>query len=409
MSSRRHLAKALAITLAVIGGLMVTGRLLAQPADYVVHEWGTFTSVSGSDGVRLPGVQHEEETLPSFVREMDGLCRYMEDCGKGYGRPLHNVTVKLETPVLYFYSDTARHASVSVGFKGGSISQWYPQRSGGETPPELKRDDNGNIVSGGIDFAQGYHGAIRWDVDVLPPGAYSPATVLDGDETPAWIYPRLTDSNLVTTGDGRHEKYLFYRGVGNFDLPMTFQMPDDGTLRIRNTGTDRVPFLLVYDRPEPRYHDDGTIATDEARFLAIPGLDVGADSEVHMRDLERPAHFQMPVLASLQGALKSAGLYQKEADAMIQTWWRSYFKTPGRRVFWVVPRAFTDQTLPLTLEPTPKSVVRVMVGRAELLTPSFERQLLEEYRDAESKSDFHAWDRFGPAYAARMEALEAAK
>ena len=50
-----------------------------------------------------------------------------------------------------------------------------------------------------------------------------------------------------------------------------------------------------------------------------------------------------------------------------------------------------------------------MVGRAELLTPSFERQLLEEYRDAESKSDFHAWDRFGPAYAARMEALEAAK
>ena len=94
---------------------------------------------------------------------------------------------------------------------------------------------------------------------------------------------------------------------------------------------------------------------------------------------------------------------------MIQTWWRSYFKTPGRRVFWMVPRSFTDQTLPLVLDPTPKSIVRVMVGRAELLTPSFERQLLEEYRDTESKSDFRSGYRFGPAYLARMEALEAAK
>ena len=32
-----------------------------------VHEWGTFTSMQGADGVGLEGLQHEEERLPDFV------------------------------------------------------------------------------------------------------------------------------------------------------------------------------------------------------------------------------------------------------------------------------------------------------------------------------------------------------
>ena len=40
---------------------------------YEVHEWGTFTTVSGSDGVLLTGLQREEETLPPFVHSHLGL------------------------------------------------------------------------------------------------------------------------------------------------------------------------------------------------------------------------------------------------------------------------------------------------------------------------------------------------
>src|SRR4051794_35372590 len=43
----------------------------AQPVSVVdpliVHEWGTFTSMQGSAGADLEGLQHETESLPAFV------------------------------------------------------------------------------------------------------------------------------------------------------------------------------------------------------------------------------------------------------------------------------------------------------------------------------------------------------
>ena len=45
---------------------LMVGRAQSAP-DYVLHEWGTFTTVSGSDGGLLPGLQREEEALPPFV------------------------------------------------------------------------------------------------------------------------------------------------------------------------------------------------------------------------------------------------------------------------------------------------------------------------------------------------------
>ena len=39
------------------------------------------------------------------------------------------------------------------------------------------------------------------------------------------------------------------------------------------------------------------------------------------------------------------------------------------RVFYVVPRAKTDELLPLTISPAPKKLVRTIIGRLELLTP----------------------------------------
>ena len=125
-------------------------------AAYELHEWGTFTTVSGSDGKLLCGLQREEEALPIFVHSHFGMengqfpspteyNRILREHGtigfvnlgqKGLGRrPVSGVTVKMETPVIYFHSDTGFKARVKVGFNGGTISQWYPGRSGGESLP----------------------------------------------------------------------------------------------------------------------------------------------------------------------------------------------------------------------------------------------------------------------------------
>jgi hypothetical protein len=46
----------------------------------------------------------------------------------------------------------------------------------------------------------------------------------------------------------------------------------------------------------------------------------------------------------------------------------SYFKSTGLRVFFLVPRAWTDSYLPLEIS-QPADINRVMVGRIELVTP----------------------------------------
>src|SRR4051794_18380983 len=67
----------------------------APKSDLVVHEWGTFLQMSGSDGVSLDGMYHEEHALPAFVHAR----------GRDQLRP-RSIFVKGETPVIYFYTNT---------------------------------------------------------------------------------------------------------------------------------------------------------------------------------------------------------------------------------------------------------------------------------------------------------------
>jgi hypothetical protein len=77
----------------------------------------------------------------------------------------------------------------------------------------------------------------------------------------------------------------------------------------------------------------------------------------------------------LVGSLVNAGLYEKEALAMVETWQDSWFEE-GMRVFYIVPRRFVDSQLALKVTPAPAAVVRVFVGRVEVLSP-WTQQLIE--------------------------------
>ena len=59
---------------------------------------------------------------------------------------------------------------------------------------------------------------------------------------------------------------------------------------------------------------------------------------------------------------------------MIKTWRNSWFEE-GLRVFYVLPRQTTDAVLPITIEPRPAELVRVLVGRAEVITPEMEKSV----------------------------------
>src|SRR5258707_10309085 len=106
----------LLILSALAGGPAALSSL--DPGPLVVHEWGTFVSMEGSDGLALEGMHHDEEDLPAFVHSR----------GRDQLR-LHATTSKMETPVLYFYAQHPQYLTVKVDFPDGIITQWFPQAS----------------------------------------------------------------------------------------------------------------------------------------------------------------------------------------------------------------------------------------------------------------------------------------
>src|SRR6185436_20945054 len=77
--------------------------------------------------------------------------------------------------------------------------------------------------------------------------------------------------------------------------------------------------------------------------------------------------------AAVTAALDETGLFHDEAVAMVNTWKRQWFRTPGVRVLYLMPQALTDAAIPLTITPPPEEVRRVMMIRVEVITPELEQ------------------------------------
>jgi hypothetical protein len=165
----------------------------------------------------------------------------------------------------------------------------------------------------------------------------------------------------------QHEKFLFYRGVGTFATPLQVGMDSTETLTIKNRGAERLTHLFAL-----------TVRSGRAAFSSIddlaPGKSHNFDNTLE-KQLAPLDEVKQKLEHAMTEALVAQGLYPREATAMVDTWKDSWFSEDGTRVLYVLPRSWTDDTLPMTLTPAPKELVRVMVGRAEVITPSVEKNL----------------------------------
>ncbi|MFN0059621.1 MAG: hypothetical protein ACKVX7_14285 [Planctomycetota bacterium] len=372
----------LAITAMILGALLAFvgasfggGEACRRAAAerFVVHEWGTFTSLQGSDGVSLEGLEHEEESLPDFVYDRAKIreCPLRAVGWKGLEQPVDGVTQKMETPVIYFHSPTARRVRVRVDFKDGLISQWYPVTDllG---PPEGKRED------GPLDMAKIDRSFLEWEVDVLAPDAAEPSEVpkLAGKDDP-WLFAREVAANWLRTaprhtperaGPVEAERYLFYRGLGRFTLPVEVRAESDGKGTLINSKnayplTGVIALEVRGDRGRIQFID--TVPAKGVVSFAHGGADYwGPISEVSEK-----------LAALLHNLLTQQGLNSDEARAMVRTWSRSWFTNEGSRLLYIVPRPLVDEMLPLSITPPPAETVRVLLGRLEYLTPEVEAEV----------------------------------
>jgi hypothetical protein len=73
---------------------------------------------------------------------------------------------------------------------------------------------------------------------------------------------------------------------------------------------------------------------------------------------------------------------------MVNTWEQSYFRSEGLRLLYILPRTTVDAVIPIQVQPAPDQLVRVMVGRVEVLTPAKERQIERAVADLDAADPF---------------------
>lgn len=294
----------------------------------VTHEWGTFTSVVGIDGAPVQWAPLSgAPDLPCFV---DHLSTHNLKYALGL--------VRMETPVLYFYSTHPLVASVHVAFPKGWITEWYPQAT------KVKPEISGSRLPTVSGTAQA-----DWNSIQISPSAPLAFPTTAGPSR--YFAARNTDATPVQIGK-QQEKFIFYRGMGDFDVALKAKFLADGQLRIQNTGPQTIALAIVFE------NHSGTIGYHLIRSLA-------GFADVDPSDL---AGTLDSLRLELTDTLIELGLYEKEALAMLDTWQDSWFDE-GMRIFYIIPRSTVDSVLPLTINPQPAATSRVFVGRVELLSP----------------------------------------
>jgi hypothetical protein len=272
--------------------------------------------------------------------------------------------------------------SVAADFAQGRLTEWYP---------------NADLTAGE---------GLRWkNIKVLPKARvelprkaresrYYAARATDAAPLQTTVYK---DGKLQT----EHERFLFYRGVGSVPTPLSVRALGEGEFLVTNNGKAKIPgFFLVH------------VQGGQLRFREYGSLDAAAYKAVEM-----PTGSSSPekLAAAMERVLTEEGLYEKEARAMVQTWNTAWFGEEGTRFLYLMPAVTTDEVLLLRIEPKPSALVRVMVGRQDVLTPERERDadgLIRRVAESRSEAEQQTLRRevekkFGRFAATVTEAAEA--
>ena len=349
--------QSLGIALTAVIAAVASDGVSDMRSDLTVHEWGTFTTVAGQDGRAVPWrALGGPVDLPCFVERanLPGKFSFV-------------TTVRMETPVIYFYAPRPLTVDVAVGFRQGLMTEFFPRPT-----------SQGERRQGPL--GQSSMHSVEWNgIRVLP------GTVPDypsGGEPNHYYAARAADAAPLQVGTQR-EGFLFYRGVGGFELPLRATINQQG-IDIANDGPDPIPALMLFENRGGRVGFQASWLPGTRTTIPHPALDSGISS----------------VRAALVGMLIAEGLYTREAEAMVETWSGSWFEE-GIRLFYIVPKPLVDLTLPLDIRPLPDVLERVFVGRLEIATPRRLDDLLEAF-DARDHAALTAHGRFLEPFSQRL-------
>jgi len=343
----------------------------AEPV--VIHQAGTFTVLQDDLG-SIGGINTDEQVRVPFADQAPHVgMRRLGDLAPRFLRhapsPAPTATMRLERSVLHVHlppGETAATFGVSVTFRQGLLTRFHPaadvwvngqlQPPGGSDYPLFPPWPTDKTVSSLI-WSTVIAGGVR-DVGALT------STV------PAEQAPLLIDAALLTVGEQRQHA-LSYRGLGHLDAPLRAQhlYPREYGLWVtisesaaKDMTMTTVPELWLVD-----VRDDGTAAVHRMNETAADS----ASGVMFLDDQFAEAEYSTTALQKLWQELNAAlikdGLFADEALDVLHARNTAHLTSPGRRLLFLAPQAWTAAHLPLTISRAAR-IVRSMIGCIELVT-----------------------------------------
>ncbi|MFT6864951.1 MAG: hypothetical protein ACJAVK_003523 [Akkermansiaceae bacterium] len=337
-----------------------------------VHEWGTFTILQGSNGKTIRWYQAPKKLvdLPPFVQQHSSAFSKARSANLLAGLD----SLRMETPVLYFYPERAMDIRVAASFPNGRITEVFP--------PSSYRFNHAEDA--------------LWRGTLLPPDAPEKSRVPAATGTKgrhyaaaravpdAWLFSQLVPESTVAVAPPPLAKpiadpidhFIFYRGAGNAEtFPIrAVEQESPGTYQLTNFYRETIPKLFAL-----RVVNGKSSWTTIAQLAQ---LTVDKENKVWNRQtitFPETTGAVKEVAAELRDAmvtsLHAEGLTLAEAKAMVATWDDLWFTDPGTRILAVLPQSFADEMVPLKISPKPTKLERVFVARLELINKAQEQVL----------------------------------
>ncbi len=202
-------------------------------------------------------------------------------------------------------------------------------------------------------------------------GTFTSMQGSDGSGWTSWVRTVPRDEGADRIGPTEAEHYLFYRGLGTFELPLTVEVFSESRAQLSNGGDWDLPAVFALE-----------VRGDQGRWMPLGAMQAGDrfGFDLGPSDFVEKTVMVEALKGAVQVELEAQGLYEDEAIAMVDTWSRQWFGSEGSRLIYLVPREVTDALLPLQIEPAPDELVRVLVGRLEYLTPEIEARTVDMLR-----------------------------
>ena len=227
-------------------------------------------------------------------------------------------TVRMETPVIYFYAPREMTVNVRVRFPQGVITEWFPRPTG---------------VSNDI-INNAFKGDIAWTNVKVRPGAQR--AVPNGARQESLLRCARNRRGAVTGRLRTKSVFCFIAASAGFRRRSRATVTANGQIVVSHARGEALGDIILFENRDgaTAYTAQHTSAA-RAAFNALEPEGEGPSPQMH-----------------LQKTLVAHGLYPREAKAMVDSWRGSWFEQ-GTRLFYIVSGEAVDAILPLQINPKP--------------------------------------------------------